>query len=445
MRKFVYGTARQFDNLYGRLASDERKKIWFTIEFPNSTHARLGFRCLRGRIVVEMVRYGEEGFPEYSGDNVLLSRLVSERTIVFDNMEQMRSSFDSIKEIYEGGNDRKSIPAAIVRTVPERIEHIPTVIDPALLSEEIKENIVGQDSQIDGLVQCVCNHLRKKLPQKPLVVMLPGPTGVGKTATVRKLAECLKEKLGEAEFPLISVSCNEFQEPYRISQLTGSPQGYVGHDEPCLMSVVARTGRFILLLDEYEKLDPTISMAIMQWMEGKITLSRIKDGEENAEYDCRGSIFILTSNIDMGQGEVKSIRFSIPEPDNSKQPPILPQSSDDSCRQTMIKNGFRPEIASRISFFFQFKPLAKVDIENIAIIAFKKKLAEYGFLVDAMGQSLINDIRARYTSSKFGARPLENALDEVLGRQLPPPSDRDQHIKVDGTVENLIITEVKYA
>lgn len=446
MRQFVYGNTRQFTSLYDQLSGEARKKVWFTVTFPDGKRARLGFQCVNGRMSVELNRYADESMPDYQGDNELFRKLATERRIEFENEEQMFATFREARCVYERQTRQNNSPSNGALSETERIEHVPTAIDPVKLANNIKSRIIGQDAQVEGITKCVCNHLRKKKPKKPLVIMLPGPTGVGKTATAQELTECLQAIFGKDEFPLIYVKCNEFKESYRISQLTGSPQGYVGHDESCMMSVAVRTGRFVLLLDEFEKLHPDISTAVMQWMDtGKVTLSRIENGRDSADYDCRGSIFILTSNIDMRDDSFSSLRFTVPG-ENAQAPQASTAiSSDDRCRRIMVNNGFKPEIAGRISRFFEFKRLTKNDIAQIAVLVFKSKFSEYGFIVDAIESGLLEDIQFHYTSSKFGVRPLENALDEVLGAQLPPPPVDEQHIKVGGTVERLIITEVKNA
>lgn len=91
-----------------------------------------------------------------------------------------------------------------------------SLVDSVKLADKIKTRIIGQDAQVEGICKCVCNHLRKKSPKKPLVIMLPGPTGVGKTATAQYLAECLQEMFG-TEY------CSVFRLPTLQRKVTASP------------------------------------------------------------------------------------------------------------------------------------------------------------------------------------------------------------------------------
>jgi type VI secretion system protein VasG len=58
------------------------------------------------------------------------------------------------------------------------------------------------------------------------VFLLVGPSGVGKTETALALADVL---YGGESRSLPSIS--EYQEPHTVSQLKGSPPGYVGYGQ----------------------------------------------------------------------------------------------------------------------------------------------------------------------------------------------------------------------
>jgi len=184
---------------------------------------------------------------------------------------------------------------------------------------EIDEQIVGQEEAKKELGIILTNTLlHDPSNTRPLaVVMFPGPTGVGKTAIVVALAKIL---YGDPNFNLgkCRIACNDFQASHEISQLKGSPAGYVGYgDKPLLhpenifentakaieknrlheifRNIADRDSKHlpnIILLDEFEKAHPDFrSTFISIFDEGSITL---KDG---TEVDFRNTIFIMTSNI----------------------------------------------------------------------------------------------------------------------------------------------------
>ena len=63
------------------------------------------------------------------------------------------------------------------------------------LTAKLKEKVIGQSAAIDVLVRVVLGKLASEKNPKPLVVMLPGPTGTGKTEISKALAEALGTKL----------------------------------------------------------------------------------------------------------------------------------------------------------------------------------------------------------------------------------------------------------
>jgi len=187
------------------------------------------------------------------------------------------------------------------------------------IMEEIDKEIVGQEEAKKELGIILTNILlHDPSNRKPLsVVMFPGPTGVGKTAIVLALAKIL---YGDPNFNLgkCRIACNDFQASHEISQLKGSPVGYVGYgDKPLLhpenifentakaieknslheifRNIVDRDPKHlpnIILLDEFEKAHPDFrSTFISIFDEGYIVL---KDG---TEVDFRNTIFIMTSNV----------------------------------------------------------------------------------------------------------------------------------------------------
>jgi ATP-dependent Clp protease ATP-binding subunit ClpC len=157
-------------------------------------------------------------------------------------------------------------------------------------------------------------------PERPLLTMMfMGPTGVGKTETVRALAETV---FGNRR-AFTRINCQEYSAHYNISKLLGSPPGYVGGEIRPLLSqenidrhhrkaLDAQTGMIsetdsklgrlfppeserhlsIILFDEIEKAHPKLWNLLLGILEdGTVVLGN------NEEVDFRQSIIILTSNV----------------------------------------------------------------------------------------------------------------------------------------------------
>ena len=84
----------------------------------------------------------------------------------------------------------------------------------------------------------------------PTLIVLIGPTGVGKT----ELSKALAESLFGDENAMIRVDMSEYMEPHSVSKLIGSPPGYVGFDEGGqLTEKIRRKPYSVILFDEIEK------------------------------------------------------------------------------------------------------------------------------------------------------------------------------------------------
>ncbi len=125
------------------------------------------------------------------------------------------------------------------------------------MEENLKTLIIGQDDALDT----VCRAIRRsrahiKDPNRPIGAFLfLGPTGVGKT----HLARLLAIHLFGGEDALIQVDMSEYMEKFAVSRMTGSPPGYVGHEEGGQLTEQVRQRPYsVVLFDEIEKAHPDV-------------------------------------------------------------------------------------------------------------------------------------------------------------------------------------------
>src|SRR5207253_1170676 len=87
----------------------------------------------------------------------------------------------------------------------------------------------GQDEAVQAVAEAVV-RARSGLndPNKPIgSFIFLGPTGVGKTALARALAEFLFDD----DRAMIRIDMSEYQEKHTVSRLVGAPPGYIGFEE----------------------------------------------------------------------------------------------------------------------------------------------------------------------------------------------------------------------
>jgi ATP-dependent Clp protease ATP-binding subunit ClpC len=153
------------------------------------------------------------------------------------------------------------------------------------MAAHLKETIIGQEQAI----QKIMDTLHKKSNNKrPLSFLLLGPTGVGKTETVKQISQAYNQKDN-----LIRLDMSEFSLDTSIHKLIGTPGGYVGYGEPYLFQKLKENPYRIILVDELEKAGSRVWNLFLQILdEGFIT-----DSMGEKIYFNKSLIF-MTSNLE---------------------------------------------------------------------------------------------------------------------------------------------------
>ncbi|NTS77915.1 type VI secretion system ATPase TssH [Catenovulum sp. SM1970] len=159
------------------------------------------------------------------------------------------------------------------------------------LEHHLAKKVIGQNQGMAKLAQALrVSKAGVSASEGPLgVFLLAGPSGVGKTETARSLAEQL---FGGDKF-LITINMSEYQEAHTVSQLKGSPPGYVGYGEGGVLTEAVRQRPYsVVLLDEVEKAHPDVMNLFYQVFERGF----MRDGE-GREIDFRNTVILMTSNL----------------------------------------------------------------------------------------------------------------------------------------------------
>ncbi|MBU1424460.1 MAG: type VI secretion system ATPase TssH [Gammaproteobacteria bacterium] len=190
------------------------------------------------------------------------------------------------------------VDAGVVASVVSDWTGVPVgsmVSDLAIALLEFDDKLTGRVVGQDQAVAKIGKTLRARAAgltrsDSPLgVFLLAGPSGVGKTETARAIAEYL---FGGERF-LISINMSEYQEAHTVSQLKGSPPGYVGYGEGGVLTEAVRQRPYsVVLLDEIEKAHPDVAAMFYQVFDRGF----MRDGE-GREIDFTNSVIIMTSNL----------------------------------------------------------------------------------------------------------------------------------------------------
>ncbi len=281
------------------------------------------------------------------------------------------------------------------------------------MEEELHNNVVGQDEAITIVSKAVKRQRAGiKDPKRPVgVFIFSGPSGVGKTSLVQRLAEFM---FG-SEDAVVRVDMSEFMERHSVARLVGAPPGYVGYDEGGqLTEAVRRKSYCIILLDEIEKAHPEVFNMLLQiFDDGHLTDAK------GRKVDFRNAIIVMTSNI--GSNLIRQDRtlgFS-PKTEGDEQRSADYERMKNNVLDE-IKKFFRPEFLNRIDDTVVFHALSKEHMHEIVDLMMKdvaSGLLEKGINLE------VTDEAKDWMANKgydplFGARPLRRVIQEHVENRL---------------------------
>lgn len=271
----------------------------------------------------------------------------------------------------------------------------------AALENFLQDQIIGQDIILPAFSRCIKHGwCRLNTPGRPRGTMfLLGPTGVGKTESVRAAAEFMFAKPDEN---LLRLDMSEFSRQAgeeALVNLIGTPGG---KSRGRLGGFLAAHQEGIILYDEIEKSHPQIFTIMLQQLDAaRITLS------DNRSYDLSNFFIIATSNI--GAHVFQNIKH-------------LSNRRLEQTMEIQLKERFSPEFIARFGKFGHeiliFRPLKPEHLRKIAVKFFLQFLPVYrnthGVHIQGFSCDVVETVLRSIDNTRNGARELRSNIERLL-------------------------------
>lgn len=335
------------------------------------------------------------------------ARLRDDEKKLREKLQALHTEWETNKEEHQVPVDEEAVAQVVASQTGIPVTQLTEEETQKLLKMEeiLRSQIIGQDKAVD----IVCRAIRRgrtgiKDPRRPTGSFLfLGPTGVGKT----HLARLLAIHMFGGEDALIQVDMSEYMEKFAISRMTGSPPGYVGHEEGGQLTEQVRQRPYcVVLFDEIEKAHPDVMDLLLQILEeGRLTDSF------GRKIDFRHAIVIMTSNLG-----ADLIRRQTEVGFHARAGGVPDYESIKEKIEGAMKKHYKPEFLNRIDGIVIFQPLTEAALEEIVhleIEKVKKRLAKQQIHIEISHDAIAHLVKLG-NLPEMGARPLRRVIEQYI-------------------------------
>lgn len=301
-------------------------------------------------------------------------------------------------------------------------------IDFAAMADDLAQ-LIAQDEQTKRIHAIMRRHHRQALNRrKPLSLLFPGASGVGKTETAKIISRHL------TGLEPIRLNMNEYSQQHDLTKVTGSTDGYIGSDSKRELPLdPLRSNPYrVVLLDEIEKAHRSIQHLFLTALdEGYISLSR------GDRIDMRKTIIIATTNAARdvaGNNEPESGFAVLSTATNTN-------TNNRQNRLTLmsrLERHFSAEFLGRFDHIIAFNKLDRNDFCTIVRQEYdqlrRKAITQMPYnknkLPRQIPDEVVDYITDEFYVSKLGARPARTAVSELIDEILDPYETADTNDRV---------------
>ena len=265
------------------------------------------------------------------------------------------------------------------------------------MEDRLKAHIVGQDHAVEAVCRAIRrNRVGISPKRRPVSFIFAGPTGVGKTELVKRLADDMFDSVDA----LVRVDMSEYMEKHSVAKLIGSPPGYVGYDEAGqLTETIRRKPYSVVLFDEIEKAHPDVMNILLQVLDD----GRITDAQGRV-VSFENTVIVMTTNAG-SDGNVGSMGFGRTDEEQVK-----------GKTMKALQSFLRPELINRVDEIITFNHLSKAHFAGIADIMLRElreSLSQRGLTFQWTEDVRDHLVDGAY-SVTYGARNLRRFIQQEL-------------------------------
>lgn len=423
MRKFINGSDQAFKELNDR--ANHNCIVFANEEMPFGTmpsHGRVGFEAISADGTVTL--FVQKGL-QYSGSNQDVFQWISNgqrnfaswRMLVKWIRDELAKEYRSQSHDTQINNGMTApmdiqsytdIPVVMERVSKEKVASLP---DKEKLYTTLASEVRGQEIGLREIAFRTYLHIIQTKPTSPATIFLIGPTGVGKTKSAETLPAAIARSWPDGpKYHYLRLDMSEYQERYRVSQLIGSPQGYIGHGDGAQLSNHLYENPYsVVLFDEIEKAHPDVLRLIMNAMDAGRLSSAAQLSGGGHQIDCRNAIFSFTSNLG-AENLLRYIKDNNAWADRS--------ALAVACRKHLTETGIPKEIVGRINSFAVFDHLSDKARAEAMALSILRIAHKYDVKLSYVEPTVIVALLNESENDGFGVRPgeviAENQLAEIL-------------------------------
>lgn len=359
--------------------------------------------------IISGVKVKFEQFHGVTMDVSLVPNLVALANYIPDrrNPDKSVDLLDTTLAMVKCGNNKMAYYEDLIEAASKLaqipVQFLNTTSDAEYLNNAekfLRENLIHQDEAIAAALRMLSKaKAQVSSPNQPKGRMLiDGPEGVGKSELAYLFGEIV---LGSRE-KVYRIDGSRLKDKMYMSSLTGSPPGFVGHDENNndVISHIRRNNVCVILIDEIDSMDSSL----LEFWLSAFDNGQIKDNK-NRPVSLGNSYFFMTGNAtsEMVREGTKSIGF--------QEAPVKPKYEE------KLKKKYGAKFLDRMDEVVIANALVKKDLEYVVRLKASKMNAHMPHLKFDLSDEAVKTIADISVEKGYvGAR---NIL-RMIGKMVDP-------------------------